>query len=151
VAAEGDWLLRFLAEFASMSDAERDAAIETLSPEDREALLALSEARASASNADLIEVLDAGHAGLDRLYEVTQPADLFAVINLAAKGHPRLVVEALFAAVVAHRGWAEGEPAQIVALREQWIWHVYERIAEAHEQVEGGEPKGADSTAEPGA
>jgi hypothetical protein len=137
MAADEDWLLRFLSEFASMSDAERDAAIDALSPEGREALLALSEARAAAANADLIQVLDAGHAGLDKLYEVTQPADLFAVINLAAQDHPNLVVEALFAAVVAHRGWTEGEPARIVALREQWIWHVHEQIRQAQEARDG--------------
>jgi hypothetical protein len=44
VAGE-DWLLRFLAEFASMSEQARDEAIDALAPERREALLALAEAR----------------------------------------------------------------------------------------------------------
>ena len=131
--AEDDWLVRFLAEFASMSEEQRDAAIDALPDEGRDALLALAGARGQAAEADLIAVLDAGHAGLDRLYGVTEPADLYAVINLAARDHPNIVVEALFAAVVAHRGWTEEEPAAIVALREQWIWHVHDLIREAQE------------------
>jgi len=132
--ATDDWLLQFLSEFASMSEAERDAAIDALLPEGREALLALAEARAATAEADLLEVLDAGHAGLERLYDVTDPADLFAVINLAVRDHPNIVVEALFAAVVAHRGWARGEQEAIVALRERWIWHVHEQISAERER-----------------
>ena len=134
MSASEDWLLRFLSEFASMSEAERDAAIDALPPEGREALLALAEARAATAEADLLEVLDAGHAGLERLYEVTDPGDLFAVINLALKDSPKILVEALFAAVVAHRGWAQGEPEAIVELRERWIWHVHEQISAERER-----------------
>jgi predicted GNAT family N-acyltransferase len=123
-----DWLLRFLAEFASMSEEARDDAIDALAPERRDALLALADARSAAAGADLIGALDAGHGGLERLYELSEPADLFAVINLAAKDHPKLLIDALFAAVVVHRGWAKGEPRSIEALREQWIWHVHEQI-----------------------
>jgi len=134
MASTGDWLLEFLAEFASMSEPARDEAIDALAPERRAALLALAEARAATAEADLIEALDSGHGGLERLYEVTQPADLFAVINLAVKDQPKLLVEALFAAVVIHRGWAKGEPPAIEALREQWIWHVHEQISAAQEE-----------------
>jgi hypothetical protein len=134
-----DWLLRFLTEFASMSEQARDAAIDALPPERKDALLALAEARAATAEADLLGALDAGHGGLERLYEVTHPSDLFAVINLAARDRPSLVVEALFAAVVIHRGWAKGEPASIVTLREQWIWHVHEQITAMQE--EGGSPE----------
>jgi hypothetical protein len=38
--------------------------------------------------------------------------------------------------VIIHRGWAKGEPASIVALREQWIWHVHEQISALQEQGE---------------
>jgi hypothetical protein len=115
-----DWLLGFLYEFASMSEEERDAAIDALSPADRDALVGLADVRAATAEADLVEILDAGQGGLDKLYELVAPADLFAVITLAAREHPNIVVEALFAAVVLHRGWDEQEPAAIVALREAW-------------------------------
>ncbi len=128
-----DWLLKFLYEFASMSDAQRDAAIDGLSAEDRSALVALADARAATVDADLIEILNAGQIGLEKLYELTEPADLFAVINLAIGEHPKIVVEALFAAVVLHRG-REQKPPAIVALREGWHWRVHEQLeAEAHE------------------
>ena len=130
-----DWLLRFLSEFASMSEEDRDAAIEALSRERREALVALAEAREATAAADLIDVLDAGHAGLEKLYEAAEPADLYTVINVAIRERPNLVAEALFAAVVVHRGWTGSEPAEIAALRERWIWHVHELIAAA----QGGE------------
>lgn len=129
--AEQDWLLRFLSEFASMSDAERDAAIDALSPARREALVALAEVRTATASTDLIATLDAGHAGLERLYGVKDPSELFAVINLAARDQPQILVEALFAAVVAHRGWAKGETEAIEQLREAWIWHVYEVVSAA--------------------
>ena len=129
-----DWLLRFLYEFASMSDEQRDAAIDALSPDDRSALVALADARATTADADLIEILDAGQIGLEKLYELTEPADLFAVINLAIGEHPKIVVEALFAAVVLHRGGGEHKPPAIVALREGWHWRVHEQLeAAAHE------------------
>jgi hypothetical protein len=143
VDADGeDWLLGFLYEFASMSEEQRDAAIDALSPADRHALVALAEARAATADADLIEVLDAGQDGLDKLYELTQPADLYAVVDLAAREHPNLVVEALFAAVVLHRGWDREVPAAMVALREGWHWHVHEQLedvgrVEGDEQLEG--------------
>src|SRR5271167_2881864 len=97
-ADDADWLLRFLHEFASMSEGERDAAIDTLSPEEQGALVALADARTATAGADLIQVLDAGQGGLEKLYELIQPADLFAVIDLAVREHPNIVVEALFAA-----------------------------------------------------
>jgi len=137
-ADDEDWLLRFLHEFASMSEQERDAAIERLSPADRDALVRLAEARTVTAETDLVEVLDAGQGGLDKLHQLTQPADLFAVINLAVREHPSIVVEALFAAVVLHRGWDEREPAAILALREAWHWHVHERIAQAGGAQAGG-------------
>jgi len=126
-----------------MSEEERDAVIEALPPEVREGLLALAEARQATAGADLVEVLDAGHGGLDKLYELTQPADLFAVINLAVRSYPNIVVEALFAAVVLHRGWSELEPAAIVALRERWHWHVYQQITAAHERADEDQERGA--------
>ncbi len=132
VDADGeDWLLGFLYEFASMSEAQRDAAVDALSPADRHALVALAEARAATADADLIEVLDAGQGGLEKLYELTQPADLYAVIDLAAREHPSLVVEALFAAVVLHRGWDLEVPPAMAALREGWHWHVHEQLKDA--------------------
>lgn len=140
-ADDEDWLLRFLHEFASMSEEQRDAAIERLSPANREALVRLAEARTATAEADLVEVLDAGQGGLDKLHLLTRPADLFAVINLAVREHPNIVVEALFAAVVLHRGWDEREPAEILALREAWHWHVHERIAQAR----GGEDERGDA------
>jgi hypothetical protein len=130
-AEDADWLLRFLHEFASMSEQERDAAIDTLSADEQGALVALADARTATAGADLVEVLDAGQRGLDRLYELTQPADLFAVINLAVTEHPNIVVDALFAAVVLHRGWNKQEPAAIIALRERWHWHLYEQLGSA--------------------
>jgi len=130
-----DWLLKFLSEFASMSEQARDAAIEALAPERRAALLALAEARAATAEADLIAALDSGHGGLEQLYGVTEPGELFAVISLAAKDSQQLLINALFAAVVIHRGWAEGEPPAIDALREQWIWHVHEQISAVREEL----------------
>jgi hypothetical protein len=138
-ADDQDWLLGFLQEFASMSEEERDAAIDALSPADRDALVALAEARTAAAQADLIEILDAGQGGLDKLSELAAPTDLFAVINLAVRERPNLVVEALFAAVVLHRGWDREEPAAIVALREGWHWHVHERITAARRSEEDEE------------
>jgi hypothetical protein len=129
-----DWLPGFLSEFSSMSEAERDAAIEALPPQGRGALVALAEQRAATACADLIAVLDAGQGGLDKLYEVVEPADLFTVINLAVREQPSLVVEALFAAVVLHRNWHQEEPAAIVALRERWHWHVHEQVVAARER-----------------
>jgi hypothetical protein len=128
-----DWLVRFLHEFASMSNAERDAALDALPPDSRDAIVALAEQRAVTAETHLIDVLDAGQSGLDKLYEVMRPADLFTVISLAAREQPNIVVEALFAAVVLHRGWDEADPSAIAVLREQWHWHVYERIRTAQE------------------
>lgn len=142
-AGNDDSLLRFLHEFASMSEEERDAAIDALPPEVREGLLALAEARQATAGADLVEVLDAGHGGLDKLYELTQPADLFTVIDLAVRSYPNIVVEALFAAVVLHRGWGELEPAAIVALRERWHWRVNEQITAAREREDDDQERGS--------
>jgi hypothetical protein len=138
-AEEQDWLLRFLHEFASMSDIDRDAALDALAPADREALVALAEARVASARANLIEILDAGQGGLEKLSELTQPVDLFTVINLAASERPSLVVEALFAAVVLHRGWDQEVPPAIVALRERWHWHVHEQIGSARSVTESRE------------
>jgi hypothetical protein len=131
-----DWLLEFLHEFASMSEGERDAAIDALSPQDRDALLALAQARSATAQTDLIDILDAGQSGLEKLYELGEPADLLTVINLAVTEHPSIVVEALFAAVVLHRGWNRGEPPAIVALREGWHWRVHEQLGEHQRQAE---------------
>jgi hypothetical protein len=135
-AHDEDWLLSFLAEFAAMSEEERDAAIDALPAQGRGALVALAEQRAATAATDLIEVLDGGQAGLDKLYEVTEPTDLFTVINLAVRETPDIVVEALFAAVVLHRNWHQSEPAGILALREGWVWHVHERVVAARESRE---------------
>lgn len=130
MAAEGeDRVLRFLAEFASMSERERDAAVDALAQEDRDALIALEEARTATAQADLIAVLDGGHGGLDKLRELDEPAYLLAAINLAVRERPQLVVETLFAAVALYRGWDVQEPAAFVALRERWLWHVHEQVA----------------------
>jgi hypothetical protein len=136
MAAGQDWLVRFLAEFAAMSEPERDAATEALSAQHRHALLALAEAREATTAANLVEVLDAGHAGLEKLYEVTDPADLHTAINLTSRERPNLVAEALFAAVVIHRGWTGREPAAISELRERWIWHVRDLIQAARDRDE---------------
>ncbi len=146
VADDEDWVLRFLERFAAMSESERDAAIDALSPNDRDALLALADARAKTADADPIEVLDAGQGGLDKLYKVAQPADLLAVINLAAAERPALVVEALFAAVILHRGWDEGEPAAIVDLRERWHWHVHEQVDAARQREDDDQNGVADGS-----
>lgn len=132
-----DWVLRFLSDFASMTEEERDAAIDALPSEGRGALVALAEQRAATAGANLVEVLDAGQAGLEKLYEVLAPGDLFTVINLAVREHPNIVVEALFAAVVLHRNWHEHEPASILELREAWHWHVHEQVVAARAREEG--------------
>ncbi len=128
-----DPVLRFLSRFASMSEQQRDEAIDALRPEDREALIALAEAREAAAASDLIGVLDAGQGGLDRLRQAVDPTELYAAINLAARKSPHLVIEALFAAVVLYRGWDAEERSSFRALREQWHWHVHEQIAGARE------------------
>jgi hypothetical protein len=135
-AEHEDWLLKFLYEFAAMSDEQRDAALDTLSPEDRRALVALADARAATAETDLIEILDAGQVGLEKLYELTEPADLLAVINLAVGEHPHILVEALFAAVVLHRGWDEQTPSAIAALREGWHWRVHQQLEAATREAE---------------
>jgi hypothetical protein len=132
-----DWLLRFLYEFASMSEQERDAAIDALSPAKRDSLVALAQARETAAEGNLFEILDAGQGGLEKLYELVEPADLFTVINLAVRERPNIVVEALFAAVVLHRGWDAEVPVAMVALREGWHWHVYEQIGAAQPEDDG--------------
>jgi hypothetical protein len=128
MAAE-DWLVGFLRDFASRSEEERDAVIDALPPADREAILALAEAREATSEAGLVQVLDAGQAGLEKLYELKEPEDLYTLINLAVRQNPNIVVEALFAAVVLHRGWDQEEPSSILELREQWHWHMHEQFA----------------------
>ena len=141
MAANEDRLLGFLRDFASMSDAERDIAVDSLSPEDREALLALEAARGATIEADLVAVLDAGHGGLDKLREVTDPAELLTVINLAAREQPDLFAEALFAAIVLYRGWDAAQPEQIATLREQWHWHVHQQIEVAEsDETDGVSP-----------
>lgn len=117
-----------------MNDEEREAALEALPPQVRQGLLSLAQARETTAETDLVQALDAGQTGLEKLYELSQPADLFAVINLAVAEHPGLVVEALFAAVVLHQGWGEGVPPEMEELRERWHWHVHDRIAAEREQ-----------------
>jgi hypothetical protein len=128
MAAE-DWLVEFLRDFASLSEEERDAAIDALQPADRDAILALAEAREVAPEAGLVQVLDAGQVGLEKLYELREPGDLYTLLTLAVRQHPNIVVEALFAAVILHRGWDQEEPSKILALREQWHWHVHEQFS----------------------
>lgn len=135
-AASGDWLLRFLQEFASLPEEQRDAAIDALSAQDRDELVTFADARTASAAADLMAILDAGQGGLDNLYEVGDPADLLAVITLAVREHPDIVVEALFADVVLHRRWNQHESGAIVALRERWHWHVYEQIAAAQARAQ---------------
>jgi hypothetical protein len=136
-----DWLLKWLYDFASLPEEERDAALDALPPIVREGLLALANARAATADANLIEVLDAGQAGLEKLYELSEPADLFAVVHLAVSEHPNIVIEALFAAVVLHRGWG-ATPAAMEALREQWHWHVHSQITEAQAHAQDVEERG---------
>ncbi len=128
MAAE-DWLVEFLRDFASLSEEERDAVIDALPTADRDAILALAEAREITPEADLVQILDAGQVGLEKLYELREPGDLYTLLNLAVRQHPNIVVEALFAAVVLHRGWDQEEPSSILALREQWHWHMHEQFA----------------------
>jgi hypothetical protein len=140
MAAEEDRLLTFLRDFAAMSEQERDAAIEALPESDRSALIALEAARSATAGADLMEVLDSGHGGLDRLREVTDPAELLTVVALAAREQPDLFAEALFAAIVLYRGWGASQPTEIVRLREQWHWHVHHQIqVERQEEQAGGD------------
>ena len=128
MAAE-DWLVEFLRDFASLSEEDRDAAIDALPPANRDAILALAEAREVAPEVGLLQVLDAGQVGLEKLYELREPGDLYTLINLAVRQNPNIVVEALFAAVILHRGWDQEEPSKVLALREQWHWHVHEQFA----------------------
>jgi hypothetical protein len=128
MAAE-DWLVEFLRDFASLSEEERDAAIDALPPANRDAILALAEVREVTPEEGLLQVLDAGQVGLEKLYELREPGDLYTLINLAVRQNPNIVVEALFAAVILHRGWDQEEPSKVLALREQWHWHVHEQFA----------------------
>jgi hypothetical protein len=128
MAAE-DWLVEFLRDFASLSEEDRDAAIDALPPANRDAILALAEAREVTPEASLLQVLDAGQVGLEKLYELREPGDLYTLVNLAVRQNPNIVVEALFAAVILHRGWDQEEPSEILALREQWHWHVHEQFS----------------------
>jgi DNA-binding NarL/FixJ family response regulator len=133
--ASEDWLVGFLRDFASRSEEERDAAIDALPAEDRDAILALGQAREATPQEGLVDVLSAGQVGLEKLYELREPVDLYTLIALAVRQHPNIVVEALFAAVVLHRGWDQEEPSEILALREQWHWHVHEQfVAREHEK-----------------
>jgi hypothetical protein len=134
MATDEDRLLVFLRDFARMSEQERDAAIEALPETDRGALADFAAARAATVGVDLMEVLDAGHGGLDKLREVPDPAQLLTVINLAARERPDLLAEALFAAIILYRGWGASQPAEIVRLREQWHWHVHQQIQREPEQ-----------------
>ncbi len=126
-AGEQDVVLGFLARFASMSEEERDAAIDALTEQERDALIALAQSRAAAAEEDLVRVLSSGIEGLDRLREVREPADLLTVINLAVRERPELVVEALFAALVIYRGWDSSEPEAVAELRERWHMHIHEQ------------------------
>ncbi len=129
-AGEEDVVLGFLARFASMSEEERDAAVDALTSEERDALIALAQARAAAAEEDLVRVLSAGSDGLDRLREVGEPSDLLTVINLAVRERPELVVEALFASLVIYRGWDSAEPEAVAELRERWHMHIHQQPQE---------------------
>jgi hypothetical protein len=128
MAAE-DWLVEFLRDFASLSEEERDAVIDALPPADRDAILALAEAREVTPEVDLVQVLDAGQVGLEKLYELREPGDLYTLIALAVRQHPNIVVEALFAAVVLLFFFKQKTAYEILALREQWHWHVHEQFS----------------------
>jgi hypothetical protein len=138
MSAQDDWLLTFLSDFAAMSEGERDAAIDALPAERREALVALADVRADAGGVDLMAVLDAGHLGLEQLYEVNDPVDLYAVLSLAARDRSQILVEALFAALVAHRGWEHGEPEGIADLRDSWVWHVHDQVSRELDSEDSG-------------
>ena len=140
-AGEEDVVLGFLARFASMSEKERDAAIDALTAEERDALIALAQARVTAAEDDLLRLLSSGSEGLDRLREVQEPSDLLSVINLAVRERPELVVEALFATLVIYRGWDSAEPDAFAALRERWHMHIHQEVPEPIEPREddGGE------------
>jgi hypothetical protein len=142
MAAEEDFVLGFLARFASMSEQERDAAVDALSPADRDALIGLAQAREDAAEEDLVRILSSGHDGLDQLREVHEPSDLLTVINLAMRERPELVVEALFAALILYRGWDTAEPPAFGALRERWHWHIHEQIATPTKPEEGTDHEG---------
>ena len=129
-AGEEDVVLGFLARFASMSEEERDAAVDALTQEERDALIALAQSRAVAAEEDLVRVLSSGNDGLERLREVREPSDLLTVINLAVRERPELVVEALFAALVIYRGWDSAEPEAVAELRERWHMHIHQQPAE---------------------
>src|ERR1700683_5467144 len=138
--ATEDWLVGFLRDFASLSEGGGDGAIGARPPADRDAILALAEAREVTPEAGLLQVLDAGQVGLEKLYELREPGDLYTLINLAVRQNPNIVVEALFAAVVLHRGWDQEEPSPILELREQWHWHMHEQFAaREHENDSKGE------------
>ncbi len=136
MAAE-DWLVEFLRDFASLSEEERDAAIDALPPANRDAILALAEAREVTPEAGLLQVLDAGQVGLEKLYGLREHGDQYELINLAVRQNPNIVVEALFAAVILHRGWDQEEPSKVLALREQWHWHVHEQFAARERENDG--------------
>ena len=140
MAAE-DWLVEFLRDFASLSEEDRDAAIDALPPANRDAILALAEVREVTPEGGLVQVLDAGQVGLEKLYELREPGDLYTLISLAVRQNPNIVVEALFAAVILHRGWDQEEPSEVLALREQWHWHVHEQFAarERENDSKGGD------------
>ena len=116
MAAE-DWLVEFLRDFASLSEEDRDAAIDALPPANRDAILALAEAREVTPEASLLQVLDAGQVGLEKLYELREPGDLYTLINLAVRQNPNIVVEALFAAVILHRGWDQDRKREVNWMR----------------------------------
>ena len=132
-AGEEDVVLGFLARFASMSEKERDAAIDALTAEERDALIALAQARVTAAEDDLLRILSSGNDGLDRLREVLEPSDLLSVINLAVRERPELVVEALFATLVIYRGWDSAEPDAVAQLRERWHMHIHQQVPESIE------------------
>jgi len=122
MAADGeDVVLGFLARFAVMSEQERDEALDALSPADRDALIALQQARTSSADVDLLGILSAGREGLEQIRAMEDPVDLLAVIDLATRERPELVVHALFAAVVLGLLPDVADPAAIGALREQWL------------------------------
>ena len=129
-AGEEDVVLGFLARFASMSEKERDAAVDALTQEERDALIALAQSRATAAEDDLLRLLSSGNDGLERLREVHEPSDLLSVINLAVRERPELVVEALFATLVIYRGWDSAEPEAVAELRERWHMHIHQQPVE---------------------
>ena len=144
-----DRMTRLLDELESLPASERVAALDTLTPEERDVLATLAGQRAAfygdrakanadmaethrwVAGVDLLEVLDAGQDGIGELHKATQPTGLLELIDRVAKDDPRAVVAALFAAVVlSDEGGSNEKSPTILDLRKQWGRHVRKQIRE---------------------